>query len=167
MNQARGFGVLLAFMLTGATPLSCAADLEGKDRICTLIGCGPTGSWRMPLDVPFEQIQASTLSVCKNGECTEIALAELEEPEAPGSGKGVSAAMKGLMITLWNDESSLVLEVQWQNPPSLADGDVYDLTLTDASGMAIATISETVDYVESYPNGPECDVTPCRRAVAR
>lgn len=50
------------------------------------------------------------------------------------------------------------------DPALLADGDHYQLTITDDQMNVVASVDKTVVYSESFPNGTECDPFPCRWA---
>ncbi|HEX5747007.1 MAG TPA: hypothetical protein VFZ09_12245 [Archangium sp.] len=143
----------------------------GTGRICTLIGC-ESGFWlKVPVNLHFEQLRASTVTVCRNALCYSSSLATLAEPSGPDSGNRVTfpdpAQRDTLHTPLIHAEvrraasGGYQLHVSYSPWASgeLRNGDVYDVTLTDKRGRKPLKVHETVSYEVNQPNGPECPST--------
>lgn len=141
-------------------------------RVCSLIGCASGFSLKVRVGIRFEQLRASTVTVCHNARCYSSSLATLAEPPGPGSGRSISFPNPSQRDTLhtplisasvWPAASGGFLfdvsYLPWSDG-ELQDGDVYDVTLTDAHGRRLVNVHEKVSYQLSQPNGPECG-SPC------
>ena len=126
---------------------------------------------KVALALEFEAIQDLGIEVCRNDVCLAGTLVELSEPTRSGEGFGVTLEPGDGEIhpfvdaVIWLGESQgYRLEVMYwpHSHAELQDGDRYALTLTQPDGTALLQLDETVEYEETYPNGVECDVTPCR-----
>ncbi|RKH08111.1 hypothetical protein D7V97_20440 [Corallococcus sp. CA053C] len=133
---------------------------------CTLIGCTTGMTLLMTADISREQLQASTLTICRNDVCYPTRLAGLRAgmqwPEPVGRlGKptmelqvqSLEEGVQGLLIYyLSNDDDG------WK------DGDVFVVTLKGGDGRSIVNFRGTARYQTVQPNGPLCDGT-CHVAV--
>ena len=118
---------------------------------CTDMGCTSSSliSGEMPL--PSGVV---TVTACRNGSCTELQTAAAESCKlAPGAPRievcfsAAGASTQPIGVIVYYDPDA----------PALADGDVYTLKVTDASGASLVDFSGTASYQEHRPNGAGCD----------
>jgi hypothetical protein len=165
------FLVWLGAVTTIAMSQSCSRD-------CTVIGCPPGAVLHYDLTANVEQLRASQITICHNRECLSRSLSGLSDPS---EGIGVGVVLPADLTTVdqtmsphanaifWlNTGGKLSVSVDWV-PWSVVDlkaGDVYRVEITGAGGEALLRLTETADrYVETYPNGKDCDNNPCRSVV--
>lgn len=165
--------VMLSLLLT-----SCiAADLfdgplpDESSHMCTLVGCISSLTLKTPLPVSFEELRASTVSVCRNSTCYSSSLSALQEsnpPDTSGSVRFPDLSRRDtqhtpLIQVLAVRRASGGFQLQFYYEPwfteELEDGDVYDVTITDERGERSVDMHETVSYERFSPNGPECGPT--------
>jgi hypothetical protein len=157
--------------------LSCFAVLaavagSGCRTACTLIGCAEQMSWSasLPEGSTFEEARALRVRACRNEVCFERSFEDIgAEPLAPNMGRGMTLSPTELhdgvetpvgdtyvTATLFATADGYDIEVRW-NDAAVADGDAYVLTVLDADDAAVLHHEATsVEYVVSYPNGPDC-----------
>jgi hypothetical protein len=146
--------------------LSCGSD----EKTCSTVGCDANVTIITDLSMTFEQLQKSTISVCRNDVCLMGSFSTLNARPAPGTGViiPISAdanAHASVIVSLPASGIGLSLDVYWNSvdPTQLQNGDVYRLVVLDEAGLMQVSIQETVpQYEESHPNGPDCAPT-CRQ----
>lgn len=171
----RKIAVFLGWM--GAVT-AIAVSQSCTDHLCTAIGCGPGAALHADLAMTVDQLRASQITVCRNDECLSRSLSGLSDP-TEGIGVGVALPADPTTIdqtqsphasvTVWSKAGGqLSLSVEWWpwKPADLKAGDMYRVEITGTGGETRLRLTETVDrYMESYPNGKECDSQPCRTVV--
>jgi hypothetical protein len=132
---------------------------------CTLRACGDASSVTIEADLPiaFADLKKASLTMCRNSACGTLDLSQLGA--APMSGMdihlGIGAPVSvtvGITVngTLW-------LGSTWVDS-SFSGGDVFTVTLTDTSGTAVISESDTaMSYENFYPNGESCPPTCSQR----
>jgi hypothetical protein len=125
---------------------------------CTQIGC-ISGLFVTARDVPLglQQIQASTLAVCRNGTCLASSLAAWD-----GTMPFVfrdPAQTASVEVKIFDEAGGARFEIAYspgvEGP--LPDGDLYDVTLTAADGTRPIDLEHhAVTYSRNQPNGPSC-----------
>jgi hypothetical protein len=163
--------IQIAIVFFAAVSTTCSADERGGE--CTLMGCGDGIVARLSVERSLDEIRLLSLRMCRNEECIEGSLAGLPPPPDPSfpTSTGfpeISDANPGnaVGVTVTPRAGSFAVDVSWHpwDPRELADGDTYQVTLTEPSGTELVSHTEAVDYIESYPNGRECGATPCLHA---
>ena len=141
-----GVIVLLALMVGPLGGLGCL------DENCSDAGC------RTPIDVdmPIESaMETSVVQLCLNQDCGELGWPRGGSRCAQGKsadGARISACDDGKRASFsWATEGQTV-----------RDGDQFSLSLMDANGRVILSHEQSIDYEEYFPNGPDCDPSPCR-----
>jgi hypothetical protein len=147
--------VVSLLMLAGCGGGGCDT---GKD--CGVVGCGPALTLRSTtLPLTASEIQASSVTVCRNGECYSRSFASTVPQR--------DATHAPLILVSWSlEDTGYRIEViymtwSWNDP---RDGDRYDVTVTGGDGNDILEAHKTVTYTVSYPNGASCG-PPCRTYV--
>ena len=164
----RTFAAVLASLALSFGPnLGCA-------KVCTFVGCASVEMLRVTLPLSGNQPEPLEITVCRNDACWHGVLPELDvdwavvfrvsvplEPDAGEEPAGVQA----FAGVVQEDNGSLSLDVQWQleDYRDVARGDALSVQIRDAQGAELLTVEERVTgYQDDYPNGEECDETPCR-----
>lgn len=175
--HSSNWGVALSALVAAVAFTACADNGGGTTpRACTLIGCGSAVTIKTPLLVTFATIRASSIEVCRNTDCLSGSFASLKDPPSPGTGVGISFPDAQTIerdhtphvdATIWaTGVSGFRLEVgYWPwSVDDLHDGDRFALRVRDGEGNTIVSVSRSVSYVTSYPNGKECGPV-CRTAT--
>ena len=131
-----------------------------QDRACTLIGCWDTVSLRG--NIPSEA-RALAVRVCQGDACQEVELNlhVASDGTDPGACVALSSQSTGSVCALSTTSSVRRIQAQIELKPD--GGTNYSLTVLDrASNETLLDGSGVPTFTESYPNGKECDLTPCR-----
>jgi hypothetical protein len=161
MGRAVGPAVVLACGLLNAAFGSGACSSPSG---CKAVGCSESES--LTFSVPQASLPDSVLVVCRNADCwrAAITLADRQTPWLhpdlalePDTGS-VSAQLGA------PSPADFTFVVGWLAPAQ--KGDVLSATFDDTSGNALVSKSGVTDaFTDDYPNGPECDKTPCHIAT--
>lgn len=162
----------------GRAVVTVAMLLSGPGCVCHLVECESAESLRVTLPLSASELEGGRLVVCRNDACfaatlaladidwsdashpeRDVEVAALEHPEGTVSGSAtcvLSQADEGFSLTFrWYAEREA--DVQ--------RGDVLRVTIEAADGSELFSRDAKVTAVdEDYPNGEECDDTPCRSA---
>jgi len=133
---------------------------------CTLLGC--SSSENLVFEIPREQVRSGELEFCRNTTCW---LSHLRV-NIPAGELSLEPALKTRyhFVPIRMDWRPAVVHFD-ANTDSLSfaevlAGDVLRATLTDSAGKVLFSVSGTVRAIsDSYPNGRDCDVTPCHTGV--
>jgi hypothetical protein len=161
------FVLAIAAMAGCVSPFGDDGGGGGSPHGCTLIGCMNGVQMSVTVEASADWLRTSTIEVCRNGVCGHATPSDL--PTATDTGKGVqlAGALAGGVV-VWTAPTGFRVDVQvGQGDPSssFANGDVYTVKLTGADGAVAGSVTRTATYVDSYPNGRDCDPTPCRQAT--
>ncbi|MET0793461.1 MAG: hypothetical protein ABW061_18210 [Polyangiaceae bacterium] len=133
---------------------------------CTVLGC--SSSENLVFEIPREQVHSGELEFCRNTTCwrshlrVNIAAGELSlEPALKSRYDFVPVSMD------WR--ATVVRFTAHTQPLPFAEvlaGDVLKAELTDSARKVLFSVSATVHAVsDTYPNGRDCDINPCRSAI--
>jgi hypothetical protein len=126
---------------------------------CSSIPC-QSGA-RFALTAPYDsyvKLYSGSLWACRNDVCTNNFH---RAPGAPPFTFAGDLAGFTLDITSSPGQDGVISMTFLEDPSLLANGDVYSLKRgPDPSDEVI--FEQTVNYEERFPNGPACDVHPCR-----
>jgi hypothetical protein len=139
----------------------------GGGHGCTLIGCVNGAQMSVTVDASADWLRTSTLEVCRNGVCGHATPSQLPTATGSGTGAQLTGALTG-SLTVWTASTGFRLDLQiglGEPSSSFANGDTYTVKLTGADGAVAGSFDRTATYVDSYPNGKDCDPTPCREAT--
>jgi hypothetical protein len=159
--------------------ITFASLLSAGGCVCQQEGCESVESLRVTIPHSASELEGGRLVVCRNDACFAGALAvadidwsdlshperdvEVQPVEAEADASGGSATC---LLSRAGEGFSLLFE--W-DAPSQADvqpGDVLRVTIEAADGSQLFSRDAKVTSVdENYPNGEECDDTPCRSAA--
>jgi len=115
-------------------------------------------------------LAADTVRVeaCRNGQCWQAQLAS----NPNGQVQSLSFNENGdwyatLQLRVEPSNWYVTVEFPVKNYSDVVVGDALKLTFTDANGKQLYTVSGTTNApMDSYPNGPDCEPSPCRQATA-
>jgi hypothetical protein len=164
----RAFVLSALSMLAGCvSPFGGDGVGGGGGRDCTLIGCVNGAQMSVDVSASADWLRTSTIEVCRNGVCGHVTPSDLSTTTGSGTGAQLTGALGG-GITVWTTSSGFRVDVQiglGDPSSSFANGDAYTVKLTGADGVVAGSFDRTATYVDSYPNGKDCDPTPCREAT--
>jgi hypothetical protein len=162
------------FVLAIATIAGCVSPFGddgdgggGGPHGCTLIGCVNGAQMSVTVDASADWLRGSTLEVCRNGVCGHSTPTQLPTSTGSGTGAALTGALTGsITISTTSTGFRLDLQIGLGDPSSaFANGDTYTVKLAGADGAVAGSFDRTATYVDSYPNGKDCDPTPCRLAT--
>jgi hypothetical protein len=166
--------VALAVMVAPLLPFAAAlpACLGGA---CTYRGCYSSETLKVALPVPATELESGQVSGCRNDQCWQGEIAVADEWAAGRIMQielepGFDEEPPGVRAQAWIDEerdSSFSLRFEWHlaNYRSVKRGDRLRVSVLGAEGAEIVSREGSVTTVEDwYPNGEDCDETPCRSA---
>ena len=165
MSRTRAFVQTVA-LVAAAVAASCSGD----EARCTEIGCTDGATIKVDLPLSFAQVQKAKISVCRNDTCLAGSFADINAPPSPGAGVGffvnadpaAGTGADGLVMA--RATGSLWLQVSWRDSGgSVADGDVYTVTVEDENAVKAVAFRGTATYATLFPNGETCPPS-CRRA---
>jgi hypothetical protein len=119
----------------------------------------------------FEVVQRLTVTLCRNGVCVQGPIIERAAPLAPGNSATTRLDSKAIptrfvVCTVHATDTGFRADLRWAEQTSeLTNGDRYQVVLRDASHAPLLNAKRRVTYSETYPNGKECDLEPCKTAV--
>jgi hypothetical protein len=161
-------GAFLPFLVS-----TFAANL-GCTKACTDAGCASIEMLRVTLPLSDNQSEPLEFTACRNDACWHGVLPELDVDWTIYARLGVSlepdageepAGVRGQAGVVREDNGSLSLEVGWQldDYRDVAQGDALSIDIRDAQNANLMMVEEQVrDHQDYYPNGEDCDETPCR-----
>ena len=132
---------------------SSASGLTCESNSCQS-GVDLTGEVTVPAQAPID----ASFEACRNAVCSESTWPPRRRFE--GALRINLSDDHQINSDLWSFHISMP-----EDPALLADGDIYQVTMTATDGTVVANIRETVTYEETFPNSPTCDAFPCRRAT--
>jgi hypothetical protein len=162
--------VVLSSLVSAGLPSACAS------RDCTLLGCDSLHARiTAHVGVPPPALAASTTTVCWRDVCADLVGARAD---AGGDGTvsfdpRASLLMGEATITPEGSAASLLqIDLRFFTRgrggdfvyTRQANGDRYRVAVVDAAGQTLFSAERAATYDESFPNGPDCDPEPCRRA---
>jgi hypothetical protein len=137
---------------------------------CPLVGCGSTITLRAPISDAVATLPALLVEVCFNEACVAGTLPTFDA----GGRWGVSfprpldrEEAPSVSVSIIRSPGASVFFVDCFPPSSsdLRDGDRFSVTARDPASNVVFSVMETLGYVESYPNGKDCDLLPCCTAA--
>jgi hypothetical protein len=161
----------ISLAVLAASGLIAAAASNGcSTQSCTLVGCSSIAAYQATVSVP-EGAMELHLSACRNGACA-TGVYDLSQP---GCGEGCGAGCVLVGQPGWDYCAVTPLgDGQWQlsfeygldtNVGVVQSGDIYAFAIATESAPLLEQTSEPVQYEEFYPNGEDCDETPCIRTT--
>jgi len=160
VGWGRYWGSATVALMVASIASSWILGCSLQDRACTLIGC-----WnRVTLSgsIPSEARELA-VRVCQGDACQDV---ELDvNPTSDGTDPGACVTLgsqsTGSVCALSTTSSTRRIQAQIDLKPE--GGTNYSLTVRDrASNETLLDDSGVPTFNETYPNGKECDVTPCR-----
>jgi len=155
------------------TSARASKDTEVLNRVCTSLGCSSGVSLELDLPLAESELSKTRVHACRNGACVEARFSGITFRKSGGRGlptKPMAGPLNGWSVACigWKTEHRFWLAVEWEaerwDGPKIDDR--YTVTVLDGRGKVITTLDERITkYVENYPNGKECDGTPCVQAV--
>lgn len=149
--------ILGRMMPLGLLAVATGAALGGCEDgavTCTLVGCQDSAT--LTADLP-EAVGDLNIEVCVNDSCIAGALGRDDECVTLAGEPLTSACLADAAGGL----QRLTLAVTFDSWGGVKDGDRYRLRVSDDQAGVLIDGTETADYTDHYPNGPECD-PPCR-----
>jgi hypothetical protein len=140
---------------------SSASGLTCSARACTA-GLTLRGTTR----VARHDLEGATLHVCRNATCGGLTLTSAL-PAGPSDQAAFvvhGALDAAIVIAVSPDGVFGVTVAVTADPADLTDGDLYQVELLNPGGGRVLGFSMPVTYAESFPDGADCDVVPCRTA---
>jgi hypothetical protein len=136
-----------------------------------LIGCASGVTLRAPLSAEAAAAPSLSIEVCLNDACLSGTLPR--PPSGPENGAVTfpdpqtieATASPRVDVVVMDDPGPVELHLHyWARGANLRDGDRFSVVCRNPAGATVFSRHRTVTYDESYPNGRECDVVPCRAA---
>jgi hypothetical protein len=155
----------LALVLLGALS-GCSSVDPGTGHpapySCTAIGCVNGADFDLHVEASADWLRGDVVEVCRNDRCARAEITQFPDVAGTGIGAALAGAFVG-QVTVWKEEAGYRLDVHAEPEIGrpLANGDRYTFRLIDKTGARAADVERTATYVESYPNGKDCDVVPC------
>jgi len=157
-----------------ALALLASACIPG---VCTLIGCASSEKLTTATPFTLEELDSAEVLGCRNDACWggKLALRDVDWPN--GGSAGIELELqsgeappgtRALASVTQESDGSFSVAVSWtfDDYRHVKRGDVLRLTLRDVSGGEMLAAEETVRSTsDDYPNGEDCDKTPCRTAM--
>ena len=137
------------------TDASDRSSPPGKE-CCTAL-CFSDFEQSFAVDVDDARLRASTMAVCRNGNCFEMSLGEAVPDSGTAFGGvalsdgGSSDRERASVMVVKEDRTKLTVSYTLARTSDYRDGDVYEVTLTDAKGTVLHHRESAVTYdVASY-----------------
>jgi hypothetical protein len=109
--------------------------------------------------VPLD-IRASTISVCRNNECLTGSFSDLPPDSGAVAGimfaNGPATTRTAWGIAFLRSSGEIDVTYDVSDVRDLHDGDLYTVTVTDASGTQHTAIEKNATYAVISPNGEDC-----------
>lgn len=157
-----------------------AALIASPACVCQQEGCESFESLSVTIPLSESELDGAALEVCRNDECfmgvftvAEVDWSDSSHPEHEVEVEAVEPANSGnhranCYLSRTDDGFSLIFEWYPAGDGKVARGDVLRVSVDSASGGEPFTRDATVTAVEeNYPNGEECDATPCLSATLK
>jgi hypothetical protein len=161
MKRAHGGALLLIW---GIGSGAFGTNACGEKLSCTEIGCvtGEELSFSMPpLTDDSLQVEA-----CRNDQCWQEQLVPNGQRQFLSFGDD-NFWVATLVIQPVPDSWSVTAAFPVMDYAQVVVGDVLKVTFSNADGKQLFTVSGTTrSFVDSYPNGPDCEPSPCRQGTA-
>lgn len=140
--------VAVSALVLGPTGCSCATG-----------GCISSVSVAADLPLTFDELKQAQLTMCRNATCASVDLSQLGEAPVAGTDVHLGSPSSLFIAVGVATDGSLWLEASWTDT-NLATGDMFSLTVDDASGQAVISEADTATTYKSYqPNGDSCPPT--------
>ena len=160
-------GWLIVLFTLGCGDGGVDGGATGPGGICTAQGCGTPVTLHSKIPaVTVQELQSSTLRVCRNQVCFESSLAAWQSAEGagtpipsfpdPSQRDTLHTPIIGAYVFTGAGEFRLQINYTPWLTAELQDGDTYDVTLTASDGTKLVDSHQTVRYVISHPNGKDC-----------
>jgi len=162
MKRARG-GVLVLIWGIGSAAFGTNA-CGSEAHSCTEIGCttGEQLSFSMPrlTDDPLQ------IEVCRNDQCWQEQLVPNDQRQFLPFGDD-NFWFATLVLQPFPDIWNVTTAFHVADYSQVVVGDVLKVTFSSADGEQLFSVSGTTrSFTDSYPNGPDCEPSPCRQATA-
>jgi hypothetical protein len=132
---------------------------------CSAHACAAGLTLRGTTRVARHDMEGGTLRVCRNATCAGLTIGALPTATTDQSAFVVHGALDAaIVISLTADAVFGVTVVITADPADLADGDAYQVELLNSVSGRVLGFAMPVTYAESFKDGAECDVVPCRTA---
>ena len=132
---------------------------------CSAHACAAGLTLRGETRVARHDMEGGTLRVCRNAACAGLTIGALPTATSDQSAFVVHGAVDAaIVISLSADAAFGVTVSVPADPADLADGDAYQVELLNPVSGRVLGFAMPVTYTESFPDGAECDVVPCRTA---
>ncbi len=142
-----------SYTVTPASASGIECHMNGcPEFVASLAGTFSTSDLGTPVTVV-----ACRNSACSTGSVTLPTANEQTSPAAQGPGLLTTViAPSGSKFSIEVDASAGLVSAT----DPYHDGDVYSVTVTQASTTLLSS-TQTVTYAKTFPNGAQCDSTPC------
>jgi hypothetical protein len=161
--------------------VTLATLLSGAGCVCQQEDCASVESLRVTVPLSANELEGGRLVVCRNDACFAGALAvvdidwsDLSHPEREVEVEALQAEADGssgsatCLLSRADDGFSLLFEWYARRQADVQPGDVLRVAIEAADGSQLfSRDAKVTSVVEDYPNGEECDDTPCRSAALR
>jgi hypothetical protein len=156
--------------------ITLAALLSAAGCVCQQEDCASVESLRVTVPLSANELEGGRLVVCRNDACFAGALAvadidwsDLSHPEREVEVEALQAEADGSATChLSRAEGGFSLLFEWsaRRQADVQPGDVLRVAIEASDGSQLFSRDARVTSVdENYPNGEECDDTPCRSAA--
>jgi hypothetical protein len=146
-------------------------------KVCTLVGCASAETLEVKLPVALSEIESGQVSGCRNDQCWQGEIAVLNAEGSLSVGRpielvpgvdGGPAGVRAMATIREESDGSLMLRFEWQleDYRAVRKGDALRVNVLSAAGDEIVSADQSVtDFSDYYPNGEDCNETPCRTAT--
>lgn len=136
-----------SLIMLGALLSQASCSSEG----CTEIGCTSSAVIAGEMPVPSGAV---TVKACRNQSCTTLADAAAEDCKLAQGTPRIEVCFSSASATTLKLDAIVYHDV---DSAALANGDVYSLEVTDASGASLVSFTGNASYEDYRPNGAGCD----------
>jgi hypothetical protein len=158
--------------------LTLSLLLWGPSCVCHLVECESVESLRVTLPLSASELEGGRLVACRNDTCfaATLAVADIDwsdashperdvEVEALEHPEGAVSGSATCVLSQADEGLSLIFNWYAEREADVQRGDVLRVTIEAADGSELFSRDAKVTSVdEDYPNGEDCDDTPCRSA---
>lgn len=146
-------------------------------NVCHLVGCSSAETLEVKLPVALSEIESGQVSGCRNDQCWQGEIAVLDAKGSLSAGRTIGlmpgvdegpASVRAEATIREEGDGSLMLRFDWhlKDYRAIRKGDALRMSVLSAAGDEIVRADESVtDFSDDYPNGEDCDETPCRSAT--
>jgi len=135
----------------------------GGSQVCSLKGCRFRAQFDAPM--PAQDGDVIVVQACQNAACAETKLTLSSGCAACVPACDLQASGASCVVDKQGEAGAWRLVLIWSGTdgPGAADGDRYLARVTrDTDGEVLLEAEERVTYATEYPNGPDCQESPCR-----